>query len=212
MWWIEVVRVRTESALTVNLSSPRLYRFGFRNADRSCLAAQGTFHFFYRGPASQETWNRVLGLKVGELKVLPRMPMIRLCEPISTKLLLCPLRATGGAVQTIANLTMSIGKGPDWFGHKIAIRIHDEDRYMLQADYETMVKMMEEGNIKKKETRKLEKHKKGFIPSPRMIMARKQLAHCAVVKSVQVQKEAKTSDQQHGSLPFNIFNDGGRDL
>ncbi|KAF7502191.1 hypothetical protein GJ744_006761 [Endocarpon pusillum] len=100
--------------------------------DRS---GEAKFYFNYRGPACQHTWDWVLGLRPGDRKVLPRMPMVALQEPIGRKVLLSPLRATGATIRGVGHVTMGLGRGVHWFGDKISVRRSEKQKFIPEADW-----------------------------------------------------------------------------
>ncbi len=156
------------------------------------IVGEAKFYFHHRGPTSQLTWDWVLSLKVGDRKVLPRMPMVALHEPIAKKILLSPLRATGATIRGVGHVTMGLGNGMHWVGEKVSIRRSEEQKYMREAEWEER----EEETRKRTEASKRMKEEK----KQRKVRARDN----AVVRS-----EGSTKEKEKNDVDFKIFNEEG---
>lgn len=76
-----------------------------------------------------------MGLKVGDRKVLPRMPMFARHESMGKKILLSPLRVTGATLRGASYLTMELGRGIYWIGDKASLRRTKGDRFVPESEY-----------------------------------------------------------------------------
>jgi hypothetical protein len=125
------------------------------------LIGEAKFYFHHRGPTSQHTWDWVLSLKPGDRKVLPRMPMVPLHEPVAKKVLLSPLRVTGATMRGVGHITVGLGKGVHWLGDKVSIRRTEEQKFMPEADW-----LDREAALKKKkeEKKQMKKDKREVKP------------------------------------------------
>jgi hypothetical protein len=114
---------------------------------------EATFYFHYRGPSSQHTWEWVNSLKVGERRVLPRMPMVPIREPTVKKILLSPLRGTGALIQGVGHLTMGMGKGMKWVGKKVGCKRGEKGKWISQVEWEDRMREVEalrkQGTVRK---------------------------------------------------------------
>ncbi|EXJ83144.1 hypothetical protein A1O1_06763 [Capronia coronata CBS 617.96] len=77
-------------------------------ADKTGLA---TFYFHYRGPACQHTWDWVMGLQPGERRTFPRMPMVKVKERKTVRVMKAPFRTVGFAVQGAGLAVRAVGHG-----------------------------------------------------------------------------------------------------
>ncbi|KIW13943.1 hypothetical protein PV08_06724 [Exophiala spinifera] len=74
------------------------------------------FYFQYRGPSSQYTWDWVQKLQVGDRKVLPRMPMVKIKERKTVRVAKAPFRAAGYAVQGVGVAVSGVARGLEKIG------------------------------------------------------------------------------------------------
>lgn len=129
----------------------------WRVVDRS---GEGRFYFHHRGPSSQHTWEWVLSLKPGDRKVLPRMPMVALHEPMAKKILLSPLRVTGATIRGVGHVTMGIGKGVHWVGNKVSFRRSEEQKYMPEVVWREKQALKVKKKKEEEEKKQVQKNKK----------------------------------------------------
>ncbi|EXJ69423.1 uncharacterized protein A1O5_07459 [Cladophialophora psammophila CBS 110553] len=87
---------------------PNTQRLQWTVADKSGL---GNFYFQYRGDTSQYTWDWVLALRPGDIKALPRMPMIQVKESRRVRIAKFPLRAAGSAISGVGLALKTVGHG-----------------------------------------------------------------------------------------------------
>lgn len=171
------------------LTKPNI--LSWRVVDRS---GEAKFYFTHRGPSSQHTWDWVLSLKPGDRKVLPRMPMVVLHEPVGKKIMLSPFRATGATIRGVGNMTIAVGKGVHWIGDKVSMRRSEEQKYMPEAEWkqkEALRKVKEE----RKSTEK--KVKKGW-------------AGFKAFKGANTNTKTTERGSKRSSLNFTIFNEKGQ--
>ncbi|KAJ9618115.1 hypothetical protein H2204_013162 [Knufia peltigerae] len=74
------------------------------------------FYFQHRGPNSQYTWNWVQKLQVGDRKVLPRMPMVKVKERKRVRVAKAPFRAVGYAFQGVGVAVSGVARGLEKIG------------------------------------------------------------------------------------------------
>lgn len=115
-----------------------------------------TFYFHYRGPGSQHTWDWVLSLRVGDRKVLPRMPMIPMHEPLAKKIILSPLRATGATIRGVGHVAVGIGRGVHWVGEKVSVRRPEADKYVSEVEWKENLQRKTEEALRERQ-RKINK-------------------------------------------------------
>ncbi|OAP55245.1 hypothetical protein AYL99_10218 [Fonsecaea erecta] len=87
---------------------PNTQRLQWTVADKSGM---GNFYFQYRGDTSQYTWDWVLALKPGDVKALPRMPMVQIKEPRHVRVAKFPLRTAAVAISGIGLAMKTVGHG-----------------------------------------------------------------------------------------------------
>ncbi|KIW74176.1 hypothetical protein Z517_12116 [Fonsecaea pedrosoi CBS 271.37] len=87
---------------------PNTQRLQWTVADKSGM---GNFYFQYRGDTSQYTWDWVLALKPGDVKALPRMPMVQVKESRHLRFAKFPLRTAGSAMTGIGLALKTVGHG-----------------------------------------------------------------------------------------------------
>ncbi|KIW93421.1 uncharacterized protein Z519_06026 [Cladophialophora bantiana CBS 173.52] len=87
---------------------PNTQRLQWTVADKSGL---GNFYFQYRGDTSQYTWDWVLALRPGDIKALPRMPMVQVKESRRVRIAKFPLRAAGSAISGVGLALKTVGHG-----------------------------------------------------------------------------------------------------
>lgn len=116
------------------------------------------FYFHHRGPASQQTWDWLLSLKVGERKVHARRPMFVPHEPVAKTIALSPLRAAGTTIRGVGRVTMSMGMGMHWVGDKLTMRRPLESEEDRQEQGQEKARRRKEALMKKQE-RNGPKHK-----------------------------------------------------
>jgi hypothetical protein len=117
------------------------------------VIGEATFYFHHRGPTSQHTWDWVLSLRIGDRKVLPRMPMVPLYEPIAKKILLSPLRATGATIRSVGHVAVGVGRGVHWLGEKVSVRRSEGDKYMTQGEWDEHIIKKKEAAVEKRQKR-----------------------------------------------------------
>ncbi|KIW22541.1 uncharacterized protein PV07_12419 [Cladophialophora immunda] len=87
---------------------PNTQRLQWTVADKSGM---GNFYFQYRGATSQFTWDWVLALKPGDVKALPRMPMVQVKESRRLRIAKFPLRTAGSAISGVGLALKTVGHG-----------------------------------------------------------------------------------------------------
>ena len=121
------------------------------------LVGEAKFYFHHRGPISQYTWDWVHSLKVGDRKVLPRMPMVALHEPILKKIALSPLRVTGATIRGFGHGMVGLGRGVHFVGDKVSIRRSEEQKYMPETDWLEVEAAKKQSREEKKRQKKMNK-------------------------------------------------------
>lgn len=86
-------------------------------ADKTGIA---NFYFIHRGSESQYTWDWVLALQPGQRVALPRMPSVRVTEPLAKRAAKAPFRLVGYTLLLPAVVLVAAGKGVRKAGKKIS--------------------------------------------------------------------------------------------